>query len=75
MDKVPSCVRHPLTGSGSLWYLVQETVEKEKSGEIYTLACLFIGWAIEKLPKIRYNEELKGIVQSNVNIILSNWNN
>ena len=55
MDKVPPCVRHTFTGSGSLWYLVQKTVEKEKSDEIYVLACLFIEWAIEKLPKIRYN--------------------
>ncbi|KEQ49495.1 hypothetical protein SK143_1437 [Streptococcus oralis] len=46
-------------------------MEKEKSGAICALACLFIRRAIEKLPKIRYNGELKGMVKSNVNIILS----
>ena len=53
--KVPSCVRHPLTSTGSFWYLVQKTVEKEKPGKISNLAYLFIRWAIEKLPEIRYN--------------------
>ena len=55
MDKVPPYVGYSFSGIGSLWYLVQKKVEKEKSDEIYALACLFIGWAIEKLPEIRYN--------------------
>ena len=49
--KVPTCVCHPFTGSGSFWYLIQKTVEKEKTGEISALAYFFHRMSNWKTPQ------------------------